>query len=143
MIQIVEHNSQLYWRSVRLRHLVLRKPLGMEFQPTQLAEEVDSTHFVKLSTQKDVIGCLILKPISADCLKMRQVAVHPNHSRKGIGTELVNYSEQYALQQHYSSIELHARESAIAFYRALSYQPVGKSFIEIGLPHQKMIKRLC
>jgi predicted GNAT family N-acyltransferase len=42
----------------------------------------------------------------------------------------------------YTSLSLHARKSAIGFYRKLGYAAVGKEFIEVTVPHQKMIKKL-
>jgi predicted GNAT family N-acyltransferase len=41
-----------------------------------------------------------------------------------------------------SQVELHARLSAVGFYRGLGYAVVGQEFQELGIPHLKMKRRL-
>ena len=41
-----------------------------------------------------------------------------------------------------SRIELNARDTAAGFYRKLGYRKVGGEFVEVTIPHWKMVKRL-
>jgi predicted GNAT family N-acyltransferase len=41
---------------------------------------------------------------------------------------------------HY--IELHARKSVVNFYIKLGYSMIVEEFIEVGIPHYKMFKKL-
>ena len=36
----------------------------------------------------------------------------------------------------------HARKNALAFYKKLDYELVGDVFIEVGLEHYKLVKKL-
>ena len=45
-IFIASFQSADYYKSIELRYLILRKPLGMVYTPEQLAEEYDQFHFV-------------------------------------------------------------------------------------------------
>jgi len=42
----------------------------------------------------------------------------------------------------FARIELNARQVALAFYLSQDYDQIGESFLEIGIPHFKMIKKL-
>ncbi len=140
-IHIVDFDSEYRKASVELRYQVLRKPLGLKYTPRQLAEEINEVHIVAV-LQHQVVGVLLLKVINRQVLKMRQVAVRPDLQQSGIGRQLVVFSEDYACRNGYTSIELHARDTAKAFYLKLGYTVVGDAFEEVGIKHYKMTKRL-
>ncbi|MCB0647024.1 MAG: GNAT family N-acetyltransferase [Saprospiraceae bacterium] len=124
-----------------LRTEVLRKPLNMVFLEKDIAEEFDS-HHIAAFFREQIVACLILKPVGQGIMKMRQVAVHADYQGKGMGKKLVAYSEMFALQHGVHKIELHARMTAVPFYLSMAYTVVGEEFLEVGLPHLKMEKRL-
>jgi predicted GNAT family N-acyltransferase len=73
---------------------------------------------------------------------MRQVAVDDKQQNKGFGTELVETAEEFCREKGFTKIELNAREASVNFYLKLNYKIVGDPFIEVGIPHKKMIKVL-
>ena len=79
-------------------------------------------YILGLFEQNRIRAVLHLKPLSGSVLKMRQVAVDENLQGKGYGSKLVRYSEEFALCSGYSKIILHARETAVAFYKKLNYK---------------------
>ena len=132
-----------YDESIKLRYDILRKPLGMEFVPEDLAMEYDSIHLGCYEKKTDaLIGCLILKPINSDTIKMRQVAVDEKYQSKGVGSFMVAFSEVYSINKGYKKIELHAREKAINFYKRAGYENSGPTFKEVGIDHVFMYKNL-
>jgi predicted GNAT family N-acyltransferase len=133
--------SNQYRQSVHLRDEVLRKPLGLEFSQSDLDAETDQ-HHLALIQNSEVVAVLLIKPLNPTAVKMRQVAVTPKEQGKGLGKELVSYSEDWALEHGYQSIELHAREVAVPFYLNLNYEVVSERFTEVGIPHFKMRKFL-
>ena len=141
-IKEVTHNSKAYWESIELRDEILRKPLGLEYNKADLEAESDSIHLLAYSSQQELVGCLVLKPLPNQELKMRQVAVKGNQQGKGVGKKLVAYSEDLAKEKGFAKIVLHAREVALPFYQKLQYQTVGDQFEEVGIPHFKMEKHL-
>ncbi len=138
-IQIVAFGSTIYEQTITLRDDVLRKPIGLAYTPDQLALEHDEVHIAAV-LNGNVIGVLLLRKGEYRVLKMRQVAVATTFQRCGIGRKLVVFAEKYAKENNFDAIELHARESALAFYKSLYYTQIGDEFIEVGLPHFKMKK---
>ena len=88
------------------------------------------------------MGCLVLTPVNAEEIKMRQVAVDDRIQRKGIGTELVLFSERLARDRGYKRMVLNARDTAVPFYLRLNYAVDGDPFEEVGIPHFRMVKAL-
>lgn len=138
-IQIVEFGSELQIKSIYLRTKILREPLNMVFTAEQLADEKDEIHIVAIKNNI-VVGVLLLKKINNSELKMRQVAVDFNLQKSGIGKKLVAFSEDFAIQNDYKKIELHARDVAKDFYIKLDYKIVGDRFTEVGIAHYKLMK---
>lgn len=137
-VQIVTWGSQRYIQSLGLRFEVLRRPLGMVFDPATFLDEVNDVHLVAL--QNDwVLGCMILSS-AEDGVKMRQVAVDQREQRLGVGSEMIRFAELYAKEMGCKSILLHARDSAIPFYLKHNYELVGDGFLEVGIPHHAMRK---
>ncbi len=140
-IVIVEYGTELYAKTVALREKVLREPLGMKFDKEFLSQDTDNIHIAAIE-QGNVLGTLLLKPLDNKTVKMRQVAVDPALQRSGVGTAMVKFSEQIASSRGFERIVLHARKYAIPFYKRLDYEVVGDEFLEIGIPHYKMQKRI-
>lgn len=138
----IDFGTPEYDEAVRLRTDVLRKPLGLEFTPEQLAEEYDQRHLAAYNASGRLLGCLSLVVADDASWKMRQVAVAEAVQGKGVGKTLVEASEHLALLAGVNSMVLHARETAVPFYLALGYVTVGERFEEVGIPHFKMQKVL-
>ena len=136
----IEHNSSLYDSSVTLRDRVLRAPLNLTFSKEELQSEFDQHHLAAVASNT-VIGILILVP-NGDTVKMRQVAVHPDFRGKGVGEQLVRYSEQVARNLGFKLMTLHARLVARDFYLKLKYETDDVLFEEVGIPHVRMWKKL-
>jgi predicted GNAT family N-acyltransferase len=140
--KIIQHNSPEYKAEVDLRSRVLREPLGLTFTAVELAAEANQLHVAAFTDDK-LVGCLVLVIVNDSTLKMRQVAVEPEMQRQGIGQQLVSFAEIYAVDNGYCRIELHARDTAAMFYIDLGYVVLGHPFIEVTIPHFKMVKDWC
>jgi len=137
-LEIIEWGSVKYIQSLALRHEVLRKPLGMIFDPSIFIEEKVDLHLV--ANHGDwLVGCMILTDTGND-LKMRQVAVANKYRRCRIGARMVALAEAKAIEMGKQKMVLHARDSALDFYLSLGYSIVGDQFEEVGIPHQRMEK---
>lgn len=142
MIRKIEFGSPEFDQEMDLRYRILRAPLNMVFHEKDIVQEFDSHHFGYFDHQNILTGCLVLKPLSDVCFKMRQVAVDSNLQGKGSGRALVEYSEDFVRRLGGHEIVLHARDNAIGFYEKLGYLKQGKPFKEVGLKHYKMSKQL-
>ena len=141
-IHQIDFGTPEYDEAVRLRYEVLRRPLGLEFTPEQLAEEFDQIHLAAYHPTGHLLAYLNLTPIDINTVKMRQVAVAPALQGKGIGSALVAWSEQVAQNIPCQKMILHARQEAVPFYERLGYTVVGEPFEEVSNPHFKMEKTL-
>ncbi|MEN8137911.1 MAG: GNAT family N-acetyltransferase [Bacteroidota bacterium] len=140
-IKEIEYNSDEYIASVDLRDKILRKPIGLKFTEEFLAKDVRDFHIGAFISGK-LVSILILSPVNTHEIKMRQVAVDNSLSGQGIGSKLVEYSEKFSRQKGFRTMLLHARESAMEFYKKLNYKVVGEKFFEVGIAHFKMEKAL-
>ncbi len=139
-LQHIKHGSVEYALSIALRDRVLRHPLGLYFTPEQLEEEKNEFHLTAWQGN-ELLGCLVLKPIDAYIVKMRQVAVSPQAQGQGIGKMLVDWSETFAREHLFTSMQLHARDTAVDFYLQLGYKIYGEPFTEVSIPHRAMQKQ--
>ncbi|MEI6411785.1 MAG: GNAT family N-acetyltransferase [Bacteroidota bacterium] len=138
----IEFATPEYDEAVGIRYDVLRRPLGLEYTPEQLAAEYDEIHLAAYSDNNQMLGYLNLTPLNEQHVKMRQVAVAERWQGQGVGKRLVAASEALARDMGFSKIVLHARETAVPFYLGLAYQKIGERFEEVGIPHFKMEKGL-
>ena len=127
---------------IYLRDLILRKPLGLEFYPEDISSEYTSTHFAAFTDNDDLMGTLVMKPLDSNQIKMRQVAVFPQHQKKGVGQLMVAASEEFSRDMGYSEIVLSARVPAVPFYEKLNYEVISDLYQEVGIDHFKMSKKL-
>ncbi|MFV0529880.1 MAG: GNAT family N-acetyltransferase [Flavobacteriales bacterium] len=141
MIKLVDFQSNDYLKLLELRNNVLRIPLGMDIRNDPLHKEANDIHIGYFKNDK-AVGTLILQNIGNYTFKMRQVAVLKSFQGKGIGQKMVLFSEKYALERGFKQIELNARNSAVPFYEKLGYQKIEDEFLEINIPHYKMIKKI-
>ncbi len=136
--ELIKWGSVKYIQSLALRHEVLRKPLGMIFDPAIFPEEKGDIHLV--ANHGDwLVGCMILTEAGND-LKMRQVAVANKYRRNKVGARMVALAEVKAIEMGKQKMVLHARDSALDFYLSLGYNIVGDQFEEVGIPHHRMEK---
>jgi GNAT superfamily N-acetyltransferase len=140
ILRPIEWGGDDYLEVLKLRYLVLRKPLGLCFSPEDCEHEKSELHYAAFTNNR-LIASILLVPQNA-CCKMRQVAVHPDYQGLGIGTKFLSYIENEAKSKYFNFIYCHAREQAINFYLKNSYEAYGDYFLEVGIQHVKMRKSL-
>ncbi len=130
-----------YGQVLALREAVLRQPLGLSLKDEDLSAEADEYTLIA-EEEGRVIGCVMLRPLSPESLKLRQMAVADSHQRQGIGAALVREAEAFAAEKGFALMTLHARMNAVPFYEQGGYVTFGEPFTEVGIPHHFMQKRL-
>ncbi len=140
---LIEFGTPAFAEALQLRYEVLRKPLQMEYDVKDIEKEYDEWHWACYDRDsEEIVGVLTLKTLENGSLKMRQVAVNPVLQNKGIGRFMVSESEAFAVEKGFNRMELHARESAVRFYKSLGYSVSGDIFQEVGINHLFMWKNL-
>jgi RimJ/RimL family protein N-acetyltransferase/predicted GNAT family N-acyltransferase len=140
IFKIIGYGSREYHQAVSLREEILRKPLNLCFTLEELESEKEHIHIAAL-LHRELCGTSVLVPEGPAC-KMQRVAVRADLQNQGIGCKLVEFCEQYAREHGFSSIYCHARGTAIPFYLKNHYVLEGEPFMEDGIPHHQMRKKL-
>ena len=141
-VMTVPFGSDLYYQAKKLRQDILRAPLGMILSEEELSWDSAQTHLVAVDANNHLLGTAIIKTISPDRIKVRQMAVSEDTQGRGVGRQIMLFAEKSAREQGCQAIELHARVAVSDFYRKLGYKTEGVEFIEVGIPHIKMTKTL-
>lgn len=140
-IKLVDTDSPAYNKVLALRNDILRKPIGLDLNNEDLSDEKNQ-YIIVAENNDQIIACVLLKIIDKDTIQIRQMAVSPLEQKKGRGSMLMIYAENFCKLNEYYQIVLHARTSAVDFYKKLNYQLEGDEFIEVGIPHYIMRKKL-
>lgn len=142
MVIEVSFGTPQYQATVQLRKLVLHEPMLVDFTREELAEEINSFHFACIDQNSMVMGCLIMQPIDADTVEMKEVAVLEDYRSSGVGTAMVSFVERWAKERGFKKISLAGWGKSINFYTKKGYRKVGKSFRVNETDHYKMEKSL-
>jgi N-acetylglutamate synthase-like GNAT family acetyltransferase len=137
----IYHASPEYEQMVKLRHEIMRKPLGLQFSEEELKREKDDI-LIGAFDDDELIGCCILTKISNHCTRLRQMAVQKNKQGMGIGESIMAFAENLARDKGYKFLMMHARDTAVGFYEKNGYKIKGDVFIELNIKHHIMEKKL-
>jgi len=140
-LKIIDHGTHEYRLMLKLREDLLRKPLGISFTKEELEKEKNHV-LIGAFDDDDILGCCMLVELEPGIVRLRQLAVLNNLQGKGVGTAILQFSENLARDLGYKKITMHARKNTVDFFEKLGYQTVGEEFIEITIPHFEMIKEL-
>lgn len=140
-LETYAYGYDIYRESNTLRSRILLEYLGRT-EPASDYDFPDKDIYLGAFLGERLIGTLILTPLDTGIVQMRQLAVHEDFRRQGIGRALVEQSEKIAKEKGFARMILHARESALLFYQKLDYRQIGERFFEIEIPHWEMEKIL-
>jgi predicted GNAT family N-acyltransferase len=130
-----------YAEELDLRWRVLREPLGLGRDAVEFPFEAESLHLVALEAGR-VVACVLFHPEGPGTGRLLQMAVEPWKQGTGLGTRLVRALEDEVARRGFREVTLHARDTAVGFYARLGYAPIGPPYLEVGIPHQNMRRRL-
>lgn len=141
--RLVDHGTDAYEQSLKLRHQLLRVPLGMDLfdgSHDDLSQEHRYYHFGAFNETGDLIASILGIPISPAELRIKQMVVTEDLQNQGVGKRLFMAFEAYLLNLGFQVFILHARSNASGFYLNMGYEILGDIFEEVGIPHYKMSK---
>ena len=140
-LRLIDYGTPEYKQMVNLRNLLLRKPLGLLFNESELEKEKDDILLGCFEDEK-LEGCCLLTKVARETVRLRQMAVVSGLQGKGIGKVLMQFAENIARDRGYKKIIMHARKSAVGFYEKSGYETTGDEFEEVTIPHFIMEKNL-
>jgi GNAT superfamily N-acetyltransferase len=139
MIKEITFGTAEYAALLELRRKVLRRPLGLEFSPSELARDPWVSHF-GLFEEGRVVGGFLLEGGGTGNWVLRQMVIDPEGQGAGRGRELLEFAESWLRERSVPGLELHARVSVKGFYERCGYVADGPVFNAVGMPHQRMEK---
>src|ERR1700730_6813947 len=130
-IILVPFGSQLYERMKIFREELLWSPIGLRMGQSDIHEEESRVHIAPVERSSAGVVPVLLQPISAYYVKLRQMAVAKKEQGTGLGRRLVSFAEQTAKQIGFKEIELDARIKAVGFYEKLGFSSEGPEYISL------------
>lgn len=137
----IDYGTPEYQQMLNLRYEILRKPLGLQFDPKELESEKKAILIAAFEEEK-MLGCCFLTKIDNETIRLRQMAVQNNLQGKGIGASLMNFAENIARDRGYKTMLMQARKTTVHFFEKQGYKVEGAEFIHLTIPHCVMKKKL-
>ena len=144
---IIKHTrdtlSETYLDAVAIRNTVFVKGQGVPRSIEIDANEAYCIHFVLYDDKGKAAATVRLLP-NKDLtqLTLQRMAVLDAYQGQGLGSILLKEAEDFAQEQGFQTISLHAQLSALKFYLNNGYQEVGNIFEEAGIQHITVEKSL-
>ena len=123
-------------RAVRLAVFVVEQNIPEELEWDE--HDAVSVHALAEDHAGVPIGCGRLLPDG----HLGRVAVLSDWRGQGVGAEILKRLIALARDRGHERVLLHSQVQAMPFYARLGFAPVGEPFVEAGIPHQTMARRL-
>jgi predicted GNAT family N-acyltransferase len=127
--------------ALALRLRVFCGEQGVSFEADQDGRDPEATHVVAVD-HGDVIGtCRLL--FRGQVARLGRLAVEPGRRGDGIGAAILREADRVAAEAGAEAIALHAQTYAQSIYEQAGYREFGPTFVEEGIEHVAMEKRLA
>jgi predicted GNAT family N-acyltransferase len=123
----------------------VRRTVFIDEQNVPAEEEIDQhedecTHFVSYHEGSPIAAGRFR--VVGGYGKVERICVLKEARNTGSGKALMREIEAYALKKNLHKLKLNAQTHAIPFYAGLGYEVVSEEFLDAGIPHKTMIKKI-
>jgi predicted GNAT family N-acyltransferase len=123
----------------------VRKTVFVGEQNVPMEEEIDnheeeSAHFV-LYVNGDPKGAGRFRVVDSFG-KVERICVLQQQRGTGAGNAIMKRIEEHAREKGIGKLKLNAQTHAIPFYSKLGYEVVSDEFLDAGIPHKTMVKKI-
>lgn len=124
----------------------LRKEVFVKEQGVPLSLELDeydetAVHFL-VNEGENSIATARLREVEPKVGKVERVCVLNNYRGKRLGALIMETVEQYAKNAAFEKLKLNAQSYAVPFYEKLEYTVTSPEFMDAGIPHRAMEKKI-
>jgi len=105
-------------------------------------EHVDTKYVLLMHHDSHAVGTARFRPYGNGILKIERVAVLSEERGQGAGRMIMEAIEAEAKKTGYHAMKLGAQLHAKAFYESLGYQAEGANYLDAGIGHVDMFKKL-
>ena len=123
-----------------LRHEVFCVEQGVSAREEHDGRDGEGVHLVAVSDVSVLATCRLL--FVGPTVQFSRLAVKRDARRRGIASRLLELADQETRAGGARRIVLHAQTYARSLYEGAGYQPRGRVFMESGIEHIAMEKRL-
>jgi predicted GNAT family N-acyltransferase len=137
------HLIHTSWQESELALNAVRRAVFIEEQRVPAALEWDGLdaachHVLVTAAGHRPVGTGRMKPDG----HIGRMAVLKDYRGQGIGSAILTALLDFARQQHCARVYLHAQVAAIVFYEKHGFTVDSEEFMDAGMPHRNMVKRL-
>jgi ElaA protein len=113
---------------------------GVSIAADRDGRDGESTHLVAVERDRVIGTCRLL--FRGNVARLGRLAVDPDRRGEGIAAALLALADRIALEQGAGAISLHAQTYTRRLYLDAGYEERGPEFVEEGIEHVAMGKRL-
>ena len=128
-------------QALALRLRVFCEEQGVELAAEQDGRDQEAIHLVALEGDRLIGTCRLL--VEERTARLGRNAVSAEARGRGIGATLLEAADRAAAQAGADRIRLHAQLRARTLYERAGYVPQGDTFLEEGIEHVTMEKRVA
>jgi predicted GNAT family N-acyltransferase len=127
--------------ALALRSRVFCDEQGVSFEADQDGRDPEATHIVAVEDGAVIGTCRLL--FRGPVARLGRLAVEPERRGDGVAAAILREADRVAVDAGAETIALHAQTYAQALYEHAGYEEYGPTFVEEGIEHVAMEKRLA
>jgi predicted GNAT family N-acyltransferase len=127
--------------ALALREKVFCEEQGVSFQSDQDGRDPEAVHIVAVEDGVVIGTCRLL--FRGRMARLGRLAVERDRRGENIGAAILREADSVALNSGAEAISLHAQTYALTLYERAGYDQHGPTFVEEGIEHVAMEKRLA
>jgi predicted GNAT family N-acyltransferase len=127
--------------ALALRARVFCGEQGVSFEADQDGRDGEATHIVAVDDGVVIGTCRLL--FRGPVARLGRLAVERDRRGENVAAEILDEADRIATRAGSKSIALHAQTYAQALYERAGYEVYGPTFVEEGIEHVAMEKRLA
>jgi predicted GNAT family N-acyltransferase len=127
--------------ALRLRERVFAVEQGVRPEADRDGRDPQATHLVAVNDGRVVGTCRLV--FQGDVARLGRMAVEQQLRGHGVGAAILREAEREAIAGGARRISLHAQLAARSLYQRGGYREQGPEFVEEGIDHVTMEKRLA
>jgi len=114
---------------------------GVSIAADRDGRDSESTHLVAVEGDRVIGTCRLL--FRGQVARLGRLVVERDRRGDGVAAEILDEADRIASDAGAESIALHAQTYARALYERAGYEPYGPTFVDEGIEHVAMEKRLA
>jgi predicted GNAT family N-acyltransferase len=127
--------------ALALRSRVFCDEQGVSFEADQDGRDPEATHIVAVDEGAVIGTCRLL--FRGPVARLGRLAVQAERRGDGVAAAILKEADRVAVDAGAETIALHAQTYAQSLYEAAGYEEYGPAFVEEGIEHVAMEKRLA